>query len=182
MRLTAKICCIILLLGITAHAEIEKIALPCDAGLCLFWWPKLPPLQGWHQDKDMSFKYQVNALAPDGSSFAKADAVLYANANYKPRMPETKTLEQFLAGDQKDFLAAIPGITIKEVGKLPTGDGKILRSFTFFPKSAGNWEQVSYGEEGEFYLVFTLSAHSNEAFLKAQNAYRELISHYKEKP
>lgn len=179
MKTIAKICAFVLLISLTAQAEIEKTAVPCETGLCLYWWPKLPPLKGWHQDKDQSYHYGVNALAPDGSSFAKAETVIYAKASYKPRIPETKTLEMFIADDRKEFADSVPGITIKEVDALISGDGEKLRSFTFFPKQKGNWEQVAYGEEGEFYLVFTLSSHSKEAFDRTQSAYRELIAHYK---
>lgn len=45
MRTVAKICCFILLLAMTAHAEIEKLAQVCDTGICFCWWPKLPHLQ-----------------------------------------------------------------------------------------------------------------------------------------
>ena len=166
----------------TAGAEIEKNAVVCETGICLYWWPKLPELKGWHQDKDQSFNYGVNALAPDGTSFAKAEAVMYAVANYKPRMPEVKSIDALIANDKKEFLASDSGLTISECKDLTTGDGKKLRSLTFFPKSTGNWEQVSYGEEQDFYLIFTLSAHSKDSFYKAQDSYRELIARYKEKP
>jgi len=181
VRSIAKICSCILLLCTTAQAEIEKIALPCETGLCLFWWPKLPPLKGWHQDMDQSYHYGINALAPDGSSFAQAEAVMYAKANYKPRDPDTKTIEMFIDNDRKEFLDAVPDITIKEVDGLISGDGGKFRSFTFSPKEKGNWEQVAYGEEGEYFLVFTLSSRSKEAFDRTQGAYRDLIAHYKKK-
>ena len=182
MRIMARIFCLFLLLSPASQAEIEKNAMVCDTGICLYWWPKLPQLKGWHQDKEMSFEYSANALAPDGFSFSNAEAVLYATASYKPRNPEVKTLEMFIANDQKTFKASASDISIKEVKEMTTGDGKKYRSFTFFPTSKGNWEQVAYGEEGDFYLVFTLSSRSKEGFDKTQYAYRELIAHYKTNP
>ncbi|MGC1830211.1 MAG: hypothetical protein WA663_07345 [Candidatus Acidiferrales bacterium] len=179
MKMISGICCFIALLGITARAGVEKVAVPCSNGICLYWWPKLPQLKGWHQDKDQSFNYGVNAMAPDGSSFVNSESVIYARAEYKPRVPETKSLGKLIADDRKDFLASDPDITISEVSAFVTGDGVKMRSFTFFPKSKGNWELVSYGEEGDYYLIFTLSSRSKEGFDKAQNAYRELIAHYK---
>jgi len=181
MRTVAKICCFILLLAMTAHAEIEKLAQVCDTGICFYWWPKLPHLQGWHQDKDQSLNYGVNALAPDGFTFANAESVMYAEASYKPRVPETKSLGTLIADDKRRFLASAPGIVISEVREVTTGDGQKMRSFTFFPRSKGNWEEVSYGEEGQFYLIFTLSSRSQEGFDKAQDTYRDLIAHYKAK-
>lgn len=179
MKLFARICCLTLFLSMTARAEIEKYALQCETGFCLYWWPKLPEIKGWHQDKDESYHYSMNALAPDGSSFVNAEAVMYANAVYKPRVPETKSLDTFIADDKKHFLASDPHIAIAEVSELITGDGNKFRSFTFFPKSKGNWEEVTYGEEGEYYLTFVLSSRSKDRFDKTQSSYRQLIGQYK---
>jgi hypothetical protein len=179
MKTIAGICCVVALLGVTARAEVEKLAVPCERGICLYWWPKLPELRGWHQDRDQSFNYGFNALAPDGFSFVNAQAVMYAMAEYKPRIPETKSLDMLIANDKKNFVASDPGIIVAEVGELTTGDGGKMRSLTFFPKAKGNWEQVSYGEEDDYYLIFTLSSRSKEAFDKNQSAYQQPITHYK---
>jgi hypothetical protein len=170
----------VLLLTFTAGAEMEKTAVPCDTGICFYWWPKLPHLKGWHQDTDQSFHYHVNALAPDGSSFTGAETVMYAEAIYKPRT-SAKSLDALIANDKRDFVASGASTTVVEVGGLTTGDGNKMRSFTFFPQSKGNWEQVSYGEEDEYYLVFTLSSRSKEGFNANQARYRELIAHYRAK-
>jgi hypothetical protein len=74
-----------------------------------------------------------------------------------------------------------PGITITETKLIVTADGKKLRSFTFFPTKQGNWERVSYGEEGEFYLVFTISSRTKMAYDRAIAAYESLVSGYREK-
>jgi len=44
------------------------------------------------------------------------------------------------------------------------------------------WEKVSYGEEGEFYLIFTLSSRSEQGFKAALKDYELFISRYKETP
>jgi hypothetical protein len=180
MKKIIAIYAIVLCLNIPAHAEIEKNALTCDTGICFYWWPKLPDVKGWHQDKDASYGYQVNALAPDGLSFRDAESVMYAKALYKPRTPETKSLDMLIADDQKEFLASDPGIKITETASLITGSHKKLRCFTFFPSATGNWELVCYGEEGEFYLVFTLSSKSKIGFGKTLDTYKSLVSSYKE--
>lgn len=41
---------------------------------------------------------------------------------------------------------------------------------------------ISYGEEGEFYLIFTVSSRSLNGYQAAMNAYQQLIRRYKEKP
>lgn len=163
----------------SVYAEIERIAAPGENGLSFYWWPKLAPIKGWHQDREHSFFYGANALAPDGFTFRDAEAVMYARALYKPRSPEIKSLEILIKNDRKDFEANVPGVSIKEVAPISMADGKKIRSFTFFPTKGGNWERVSYGEEGEFFLVFTVSSRSQSGYNAAAIAYETLISGYK---
>jgi hypothetical protein len=162
-----------------AYAEIEKIAIPSGKGLSFYWWPKLASLDGWHQDREHSYFYSANALAPDGFTFKDAESVIYARALFKPRTPTIKSLEALIENDKKDFAANVHGVSIQEVAPLFTADGQKLRSFTFFPTSGGNWERVSYGEEGEFYLIFTISSRSQSGFNAAVVAYEKLIAGYK---
>ncbi len=110
-----------------------------------------------------------------------AEAVMYAKASYKPRVPESKSVEAMIESDKKDFREQSPGVVISEVNALVTSDGQVLRSLTFIPSEQGNWERVSYGEEGDFYLIFTVSARNKAAYEKALPAYEALIHAYREK-
>lgn len=166
----------------TAIADMEKTATRCESGMCFHWWPKLPTVKGWHHDRDYSLHYSFNAQAPDGKTFANAETVIYANAPFKPRVPELKTLQEFIDSDQRQFRTDFPGVEIKEVTPLVTADGQKLRSFRYTPTSTGSWEQVSYGEEGEFYLVFTVSSRSRQGLGLGLAPYREFISAYKSNP
>ncbi|TLS65456.1 hypothetical protein FEF65_12915 [Mariprofundus erugo] len=157
-----------------------KIAIPSDKGMSFYWWPKLPSVSGWHQDKDSSFHYSVNALAPDNSTFSNAETVIYAKAIYKPRDPEVKSIEMLIARDKKEFLTSVPSVKTQEVKPLITADGKQFKSFTFFPNGPGSWERVTYGEEGEFFLIFTISSRSKSGYDAAEGTYEKLISLYKE--
>lgn len=165
-----------------AQAEIEKIAIPGEKGMSFYWWPKLTPVEGWHQDRENSFFYSANALAPDGFTFKSAESVMYARALFKPRERDIKSLEALIESDRKDFEANVPGVSIHEVAALSSSDGQKFRSFTFFPTSGGNWERVSYGEEGEFYLIFTISSRSLSGFNAAVGAYEKLIAGYNQSP
>lgn len=163
-----------------AQAAIEKIAAPCEDAICLHWWPVLPEIGGWHHDEKASYHHKVNAMAPDGFTFSNAETVIYAKALYKPRTPETKTLDMLITDDQADFLQSDSSLIITETTPLTTGDGKKLRSFTFFPGESGNWEKVTYAEEGDYYLVFTISSRTKEGYQKSLPHYEQLIWHYKE--
>lgn len=101
-----------------ANPEIEKVAEACEKGICLHWWPRLPLVEGWHQDPEASKHYSVNAQAPDGQTFYDSEVVIYAKAVYKPRTPDTKSLEKLIADDKTAFLDADPEIVMAEVDPL----------------------------------------------------------------
>jgi hypothetical protein len=86
----------------TASAEIYKEATPTDTGFDFVWWPIVTVPHGWLHDDGASHAQHVNALIPKGTTFANAPAVIYAEAVYKPRMPDTKSLTQFIADDISD--------------------------------------------------------------------------------
>jgi len=169
-----------LLLAAPASAEIEMVAAPTDRGPVYHWWPKLVIPAGWHHDRNFSFYYSLNAIAPEGVSFDDAHTVMYAKAMNKPREPQVKSLEMFIDHDQKTIRAKAQGLEIHETTPLATADGKRLRSFTFIPTREGNWERVAYGEEGDFYLIFTISARSHEEYQAASPAFERLIGDYRE--
>jgi hypothetical protein len=141
-------------------------------------WPKLSPLKGWHQDKQQSFRENANVLAPNGSTFVGAETVMYANAVYKPRVPDSKTLDKFIAADQKSF----PQTSAAELPSLLTADGQRIRVFLFSPQGAANWEKIGYGEEGDYYLVFALSSRSRSGLDQHAGDYARLVNSYRSKP
>ena len=158
--------------AVPTHAAIEKTALTsCENGICFYWWPILPKIDGWHQDREDSFHYSINALAPDGFTFVNAVTVMYARAIYKPQRSEIKSLDMLIADDKTQFIENDPGTTIAAAPPLTTGSGNKLVSFTFIPKAPGSWERVSYGEEGDFYLIFTISSKSAADLQKAMPNY-----------
>lgn len=165
-----------------AMGEIEKIAIPCETGFCFYWWPKLAVVDGWHHDRDHSLHYGFNAQAPDGENFASAETVIYANAPYKPRMPEVDSLDTLIENDQEKFRNDFPGVEIREVTAITTGDGRKFRSFSYSPAEKGSWERVSYGEEGDFFLIFTVSSRTKEGLEGSAGVYEAFVQAYKENP
>jgi hypothetical protein len=161
-----------------AHAEIEKTATICEQGICPSWWPKLPVIKGWQQDKEQSVKANLNAQAPVDSNFVEAETIIYANAVYKSSEPNVTTLQKFIDDDILRFKAEFKDVEIKNVSSIKTANGIALKSLTFFPNKVGNWEQVSYGEEGEYYLVFTISSRSKISFDKYVGDYHLFVNGY----
>ena len=170
------------LLSARVDAEIEKTAMTCGSKICFYWWPKVPAVKGWHQDRDKSYEMGANVLVPVGSSFTAAETVIYVKALYKPRMPDIASVEALIEDDKKRFLDSRPGMKMVELTGLATADGKVLRSFEYIPEPQGDWEQVSYGEEGDFYLVFAISSRTKMGYDKSILAYKELIKSYRERP
>ncbi len=169
-------------LAASAGAEIEKIATPNQKGLGFIWWPKLPVIDGWQQDKEASWHFGANALAPIGATFSNAESVMYAKALYKARIADSKTLEEFIARDKADVLKQSPNTIIDPVATLTTADRRTATTVEFVPKAAGNWERVAYLEEGDFYLVFTISSRTKKGYEANLPAFERLVSQYREKP
>lgn len=172
----------LLLISASTQAEIYKTAIPSQSGMKFYWWPVLPEIEGWHHDRNFSLMYSSNAQAPDGFTFANAESVIYAKAIFKPGRKSIKTLNELIESDKNEFIKNTKDLIIEEVNSLATSDGKKLKSFTFTPKIKGNWERVSYCEEGDFYLIFTLSSRSKKGYNESLKHYEQFISNYKQKP
>jgi len=182
MRFPSSLILAFLLVIQPVQAEIIKIAIPDEENVSLYWWPRLPKIDGWHQDMDHSFLYNVNALAPDKATFADAETIMYAKAIFKSSIPEIRSLDMLIERDKKTFLDNVPGVEIQEVESLQTADEEEFRSFTFFPAGPGNWERVSYGDEGEFFLVFAISSRSKAGYDATAGIYEKLVGLYREDP
>lgn len=172
----------LLLLASSAGAEIENTATPTDAGLKLQWWPKVQPPSGWHFDSGSSRQFGFNALAPDGSTFSGAETVMYAKADYKPRMPGTKSLAQLIEADISDFHRNFPGMNVSFGSPVPTADHKQFKLVTFAPSAGGNWERVAYGESAGFYLLFTISSRNKAGLERAMPAFKAMVASYRVDP
>ena len=165
-----------------AFSDVEKIAQPCGEQICFRWWPRLAPPDGWKHERGQSLYFNFNALAPIESNFANAEAVMYANAIYRPRVPNQKTLRAFIDSDIHKFKADNPGLSVTELPALKTADGKTVKLFLLKPKDRGQWERVAYFEEGEYYMVFVASSRTESGLLRVADAHEKLVSQYREKP
>jgi hypothetical protein len=165
------------LLPAPAFGEIEKMQVSTNKGVALYWWPKVQVPKGWHQDKNNSYRFSVNAIAPDGFTFSNAGVVLYARAIFKPLAPEIKSLDDIISNDRRELLSRVPGVEIADVKPVKSKDGKSWRSIMY--KAKGNWERVSYGQEGDFYVTFTLRSSSPIRYMATEKAYEELVRSYK---
>jgi len=182
------------LLGILAivssfpiRAEIVKVATPgCQKNeICFYWWPKLPDLSGWHSDQDENLSMGengANVLIPDGKTFKGAPAIIYANAVYKERYDwkhKPSTLASFIEDDKATFRKRHKDIEIDELAPITTADGQTLKTFAYLLPSGKTSECVAYGEEDGYYLLFVLSADSEDAYRSTLPVFQALITRYK---
>lgn len=172
----------LVLLPLATHAAIEKYATSCGNSICFHWWPRMLPVQGWHRDEARSFDMNVLLLVPDGSDFSDAAAVIYAKAVYKPRVPKLTSLRAFIEQDRQNFMAEKADMAVAEADALVSADGHVWRSLTFFAPHDGSWERVAYGEESDFYLVFTLSARDKASYERNRAVFEAWIRRYREAP
>ncbi len=165
------------------HAEIKKTVIPVGkcGRMCFYWWPVLPKVEGWHQDIKGSYEFAANTQAPDKFTFANSETVIYAKALYKPRIPKISNIYELIDDDRSRFEKDAE-LTINKINSTITADGQKLLTYSFYPKGKGNWEHVSYGEEGDFFLVFTISSRTKSGLEKNLPVYNEFIEKYKKVP
>ncbi|MBL0211959.1 MAG: hypothetical protein IPQ13_13775 [Holophagaceae bacterium] len=163
-------------------AEIEKTGVPSDTGINLYWWPKVSSPKGFEFQAEVSRRFGAKMFVQHGATFSNSESVIYAKAIYKPRMPEIKSLSALIDHDIAEFKGRDPKLKIVRAPFLPDGDGKLLQVLSFSPSGQGNWESVAYGEEGEFYLIFTISSQTSKGHEISFPAFKAMLQGYREKP
>jgi hypothetical protein len=153
-----------------AHSQAEMLEFAAPDGTKA--WPKLPAVSGWHQDGAASFQFSANALIPDGATFADADATILARGMARGGKSLSQLMDEGRAGTDAGNVAKPMEIADKDT-----------RPFTVValaPAASGKWEANAYGEEGRYFLVFTLSARSRDAYDKAFPVFSQMIQSYAE--
>ena len=170
----------LLLVPMSAWSGVEKIAITEGSGIRFVWWPKVAPPSGWHFDEGSSHRFAFNAMAPDGSTFSDAETVLYAKADFKPRTAGIASLESFVQSDIADFRAEMPGLVVSREKTLYAQDRKPFQVVSYFPKqhADGNWEQVAYGEDGDYYITIAISSRTRDGLTRSMAAFRALVASY----
>ncbi len=163
-----------------AQAETEGFPRSCETRICSWRRPVVEPPPGWFRDEGASRHYKLNAFAPNGSSFADAPAVMYALAVEKSSLPE-KSLAAFL-GRGHPSASGNGGTEVTPKPPLKTGDGQAFAAFRYAPRpgSKEQHETVAYGEEGDYFLVFVVSARTAKDHDAAYPSLVELLRGYTE--
>jgi hypothetical protein len=159
-----------------ASAEIEKTSVITKKGIELFWWPKIYTPTGWARFQEESQSNGCNMLGPMGSNFDDAPAIIYSRAFYLPNKTERGTIAQFIQEDQAEMKQHMRGAIVREIEATPTKNYKI-RTFSV-TLSGKAYEQVCYGIEGQYRILFCVSAKSEKDLKKALPVFREILAKY----
>jgi hypothetical protein len=152
-------------------ARAEMLEFPGPDGMKA--WPKLPSVEGWHQDQAASFANTANALIPDGVSFDGADATILARG-----LPRSgNSLSQVMESDRA---AASDGSHAARLADIADKDGRPFIVNAYKPARSGKWKADAYAAEGRYLLVFTLSARSQDAYDKAFPVFSQMLQNYAE--
>ena len=149
----------------------------------LLFLPVMAPAQnvnlaGWTRDDDASQRFGVTVLVSANSSIATTPAVMYRKQIDKQRLLDGLSLAQLIADDRSEFEINAPDIVVEEVAPLRDSKGSRVTCIAYSPADAGNWERVAYVEDGDFYLVFTVSASSEASLKNALPAFGKLVGSY----
>lgn len=164
-----------------ARAGLEPVLGDCSgegAGSCLWQEPTVAAPKGWERKQGASAHYRAAAFAPAGSRFGNALAVMYAKA--VPKEGQPATLAAFIAQDVAAFRRQYAGLEVKTGLSFADGDGRRLSAVRMSPGKDGkaHWETIAYGEEGDHYLVFALSAEGILEHEAALPAFTQLVASY----
>lgn len=178
--LCAALCSSVLAINF-AFAEVEMINEPGDRPHP-HWWARLTAPAGWQQDEGASLHYDVRAFVPTGGKFDGAPVVMYTKTVLKQIDPKIKTLDAFIQKDHLALRGTATSLAIDKAPPLPAAKGEPLPSFLLHPITGeGAWDRVAYAEEGNFWLIFTLSAHDKKDYESALPAFEALMKSYRAK-
>lgn len=167
--------------ALAARADVEQPAVPPGGGARALAWPRVAPPPGWVQDREASLADGRAAFAPVGEAFVDSPVVMYARAVRKARAPAATTLAGFIDDELAAAARNTPGTRATALPELVDGDGQHLRAWSFQPPDdEGNWERVAFLEEGDWILVFSVSARNEAALKSADAAWSRLVGHYRQ--
>lgn len=185
-----KVLVFLLFVSAASSAELYELVYPSESRFLKNIWVPVLEIDGWHQDEQHTLMLHSNIHVPDGVNYLNTNSFIHANAISKKSHPELKSISNLIDIYYEKFMPIAINAEVKEVGSIDTADGKKLLSYTVFPMPAssvahtkdGLWQRVSYGEEGDFYIVFTLVGRTEAAYKSALPTYLQSLSKYSEKP
>ena len=164
-----------------AQAETEGFAYQCEGKTCFWRRPIVNPPPGWIKDEESGHEFRFNAFVRKGEIFTKSDAVMYALAIYKKNA--SPTLAEQMNVNRETHLKEHRDAKVAKGAPVQNADGKRLATITYTPGSPDDdWQTVAYDEEGDYYLLFALTARDKRAHDRWLPALAELVRGYSKEP
>ena len=159
-------------------AEVENIATPDAECNCIRFWhrPKIVAPTGWTIDDEAGNYHQIAALAPGNASFDDSQVVMYARAIRKSdQHTNLRSFVQAAADTQRQANATNKIISR---GSLKRGDKTefLLVEVTPRPSPQANFDYIAYGEEGEFWIAYVISARDIKTREKYAPTFRSFVT------
>ncbi|HEX6160622.1 MAG TPA: hypothetical protein VF111_10680 [Thermoanaerobaculia bacterium] len=132
--------------------------------------------EGWVLDNTSGREQDLHAVFyEEGSSWAKAETVMYANTAVK--VPGARTLDELLAYDEAQFRkrSAKLRVTVAKDIRTKSGTSTVRR---FEGDVYGNYEAVAYIDEKKTVVMLVLSARTEAGFLAAYPDFEKLVAGY----
>jgi hypothetical protein len=159
-------------------AEVENIATPDPECNCIRFWhrPKVVAPTGWTIDDEAGTYHQIAALAPGNASFDDSQVVMYARAIRKS--DQHKNLRSFVQAAADTQRKANATNKIINRGTLKRSDKTefVLVEVTPKPSQQANFDYIAYGEEGEFWIAYVLSAQDLKTREKYAQTFRSFVT------
>ena len=178
-----KILLFLLFLSTASHAELYELKYPSKSKFLKNIWVPVLNINGWHQDKEHTLWLHSNIHVPDGSTYINSPIKIFANAVNKKRHPKFKSLTDFI---DNYYIAGFGelerNVKPKKEKNIYTADGKELISYSISSLTDLPWERVSYGEEGDYFTIFTLSGRTEDAYKSALPIYLKSLEEYSATP
>ncbi|MGB4100847.1 MAG: hypothetical protein WBK91_02935 [Alphaproteobacteria bacterium] len=158
----------------SVYAEVTQQNLTCGKEACVKWWPKVAPPHQWQANADESKEHGVNMFSPDKQDSA---ARLYTYAIRKSDAPKFRNLDDVIARDKESHGSAV----VREGKKVPTQGGLELRAFLYEASGTSDWDRAAYGDDGEFFVIFYLTASTLEDLNKHTYDFDSFVGSYQGK-
>ncbi|MFK4507512.1 hypothetical protein LPJ38_24960 [Bradyrhizobium daqingense] len=152
-----------------ARAEVDKILHVCDRQerMCPEFRPRVTAPDGWTRDEAASLKYGASMFVPNGKTFGRAEAIIYAEGRYNNDRTE---LGQWVAASDRDW-AKTSGKNAK-ITTLPSVNPKVIIKRYDNPSLKDQPIEViahyaDLDEDGNSYVVRLAVSGRNEAAVLA---------------
>lgn len=173
-----------LTLASPASADVSKMIRMCEGQkLCPYFLPQLPVPPGWIIDEAATHKMRMTVLVPEGSDYARADALIYAKAFYNY---DKTTVDQRVARSNDHWMQQVKDakiVRLSDISGSRPGVPFQLFQYTNPGQAYQSAEIVAFGEdtdkEGNLYGVqVVLTARSELALAATKDTLFAVLKNY----